>query len=442
MLSAGRISDALVAKIENRDVALWIRSFRGMRTDRASLVRFLSLPWNLVICEDYDHQLFVDLQASDGLDEAMVQRRGLVQILDRDPSRIELPPRCLPFFLLNGKDPGQDQGSFDGRLRRLTMLEHLRRTPIREILVLSFDENTIPADLSELWSSGFKCFLTIVSPVETAKEATMAWTKRNQAITTLVSAEIDTVLADLINRYQTTFPDQRRIVRIRDFHGNFQRLDVTALDEPERPILGHYVVIEERDLHLLSPSELNKQELINFFQDSTSSWRPYAAGLPWSREQDARVGLRNYMKRLDTEGSEENKILYVVSESGAGGTTLVHSLAFACAREGYPVLLAKQIPFVLDPLPVSNFLTRVHSSVERSRSNVNAGVTADLGGSPNSGVRLYETPWLIVFDTIHSEYRESELLQFRRDLEKAGRPTCLLVVIGPQPVHPRRALQP
>ena len=46
--------------------------------------------------------------------------------------------------------------------------------------------------------------------------------------------------------------------------------------------------------------------------------------------------------------------------------------------------------------------------------------------------RLYETPWLIVFDTIHAQYREAEIVDFRREMEKAGRPVCLLVVTGPQ----------
>ena len=73
--------------------------------------------------------------------------------------------------------------------------------------------------------------------------------------------------------------------------GKFHKIDVTAADEPERPILAYYTLIEERDLHLLTADELNKQELIEFFQDSTSSWRPYAAGLPCRREAEFPVGL-------------------------------------------------------------------------------------------------------------------------------------------------------
>lgn len=325
LLSADRIPDSLLARVESRDVALWVRRLRGLHQDRSALVKFLGLPWRLVICEDYDDQVFADLQAADSSDELMVRRRGLVQILDRDPSRVELPQRCLPIFLLNGKDPKKDQGGFEERLRHLTMLEQLRRSAVRQILVISSGEDPIPPDLNELWSTGFKCFLTIESVVEDANTTVQDWAKRNRAIATLVSVAADVALTDLLARYELAFPDQRRIVRIRDHDGNFRRVDVTAADEPERPILGYYTLIEERELHLLSPGELDDQDLIEFFQDSTSSWRPYAAGLPWNREPDAQVGLLNYMRRLVTEGPEENKILYLVSESGAGGTTLARS---------------------------------------------------------------------------------------------------------------------
>jgi hypothetical protein len=88
LLSANRIPDSLLAKVESRDVALWVRRLRGPNLDRSSFVKVLGLPWALVICEDYDDQIFSELQAADSSDEVMVRRRGLVQILDRDPSKI------------------------------------------------------------------------------------------------------------------------------------------------------------------------------------------------------------------------------------------------------------------------------------------------------------------------------------------------------------------
>jgi hypothetical protein len=311
------------------------------------------------------------------------------------------------------------------------MLDHIRRAAVRDMLVISDSEEPIPSGITELWSAGFKCFLTIVSASATAEPATREWTQRSRAIATLVPTSAGAAVADVLSRYDAAFPEQRSIVRIRDVKGNFQRLDVTAADEPERPILNYYTPIEERDLHLLTAAELSEQEFNDFFRDSSASWRPYAAGLPWIREPDPRPGLLNYMKHLDVDGPEENKILYLVSEPGAGGTTLARSMAFACAREGYPVLMAKPLPFALDPLPVSNFLTRIRARLERPRLEGQAPSTAGPAET-DSTTRRYETPWLIAFDTIHSQYREAELVQFRNEMEKAGRPVCLLVVTGPQ----------
>jgi hypothetical protein len=147
------------------------------------------------------------------------------------------------------------------------MIERIRQSAVRQILVISGEEDPIPPDLNELWTTGFKCFLTFVSTAETARGTTQDWTARNAAVATLVSAPVGPAVKDLLSRYETTFPDQRRIVRIRDARGNFRKVDITTADEPERPILSYYAPIEERDLHLLSPGELDKEDLIEFFQN-------------------------------------------------------------------------------------------------------------------------------------------------------------------------------
>src|ERR1700733_9395387 len=120
-------------RLESREVALWVRHLHWPHQDPSALIKFLGLPWNLVICEDYDKQVFSQLEAADSADELMVRRRGLVLVLDRDPSRVELPQQCLPVFLLNGRDPKGDQAAFEARLRHLTMLEYVRRSAVRQI---------------------------------------------------------------------------------------------------------------------------------------------------------------------------------------------------------------------------------------------------------------------------------------------------------------------
>ena len=116
---------------------------------------------------------------------------------------------------------------------------------------------------------------------------------------------------------------------------------------------------------------------------------------------------------------------------GLAGTTLAHALAWEFAREGYPVLLAKQLPFVPDALPVVNFLSRVRNA-DHSQSGHDQ--SAALPGNPGAGFfwRHYEAPWLIVFDSLHWQYRDSELVRLPKRNGKGGSPGLLLVVTGPE----------
>ena len=59
----------------------------------------------------------------------MTRKRGFIHVIDSDPSRIELPQRCLPLYLLNGKTKGIPSPDFESRLRRMTMLETI--APLR-----------------------------------------------------------------------------------------------------------------------------------------------------------------------------------------------------------------------------------------------------------------------------------------------------------------------
>ena len=142
------------------------------------------------------------------------------------------------------------------------------------------------------------------------------------------------------------------------------------------------------------------------------------------------------MKRLDAVGSEENCIAYIMSEEGAGGTTLARTLAWEFAREGYPVMFAKPVPFAPDALAIGNLLNRAHHLIAKEneqQSNVakRPEDTQQNNGMNKSSQRRYETPWILVFDRMHWEYRDSELRKFRNKLEKLGRPVCMLVVTGP-----------
>jgi hypothetical protein len=351
------VPDTVLTRLETRDVILWIRSLPKTPKATEQIVRFLGLPWRLVVSEWYDDSVFTELRSQDGIENPMVKKRGLVQVLDQDPSRIELPPRCLPILLLNSKAGKSTRSPFENRLIRMTMLEELRRSTGRYLLIIGDDViEPIPPELSDLWISGFRCLVAVQSVTDDAESKIETWSRHSQAPSvSFINSDSSSVIKDVLSRYYSTYySDEKRIIRVRDNAGNFSRIDIRELDEIERPILDKYSVIEERDLGLIVAEELNEQEFVSFFRDATGSWRSYAAGLPWIKVEEPAIAMKAHLRRLDSDGAEENAILYIASEAGAGGTTFARALAFEFAREGYPVLLAKILPLALDALPVAS----------------------------------------------------------------------------------------
>ena len=432
LFSVDRVSDNLLANLDSRDVALWIRSLPEDLPSRDKFVSFLGLPWRLVLIEDYDRELIEALEATASLSDPMIRRRGYAQVIDSDPSRIELPQRCLPILLLNGPQPDVAVSDFQRRLIRMTMLEELRRSGARALLVISDADEPVPDDLVEIWSSAFRPDLTVVSGADNATDSVEKWLQEigDQQTANLVSLSAAKVIDDILSRYEATYPEDRIVVRVRDRSGAYLPIDVTELDEPERPILDRYSLVQERDLTQLTPDDLSQNELVAFFENPEGSWRPYAAGLPWIRDPSCIEALKGHLERLDSAGPEGDSVVYIASEPGAGGTTLARILAWHLARQGYPALVAKSVPFVPDALPIVNFLNRFMDAVNHESPNPE-GTRAELqdgGGRLDS--RRYEPPWLLVFDTLHWEGRDSELVRFRNELERSGRKVCILLVTG------------
>ena len=432
LIQVGGIADTLLADLDTRDVALWIRDFPTRPADQDHLLAFLGLPWRLVLSEAYEPKVIGALESEDTSSAPMTRKRGFVQVVDQDPSRIELPQRCLPFYLLNGKDVMSTAVHFRGQLRRMTMLEELRRSGARQLLIVSVNEPPVPSQLGDLWSSGFRAHLTFVADRGDSDQTILEWL---QATTGVVAANIVTtpaaeVIHNVVARYAAVYPEERRVIRVRDQHGSAWRVDLTEADEPERPILQFYSLIEERDLRPLLPTELSEDDFSGFFRNPEASWRPYAAGLPWMKNQDTLKILLGCLKKLDSGGSDENCIAFVASESGAGGTTLARALAWECARRGYPILIAKPLPFVANALPVRNFMKAANDEIQRARPK-DTGTVITSGTKAvdeETGLHRYEAPWLVLFDSIHWQHREAELVRFRNELEKSGRPVCVLLV--------------
>jgi len=298
------------------------------------------------------------------------------------------------------------------------MLEELNRRAVRHLVVLAGPKLTMPEELEGLWADGFRTVVTVVSDAPDAPEKLGQWVSavHSPLPAGLISSSATAFAEDLVPRYVDSRSD-RLIVRLRDAVGALHRLDITGLDDPEHPLLGRYELLTENLLLPLQSTDLRAEEVEAFFQDPRSSWRPYAAGMPWLRAPEARDVLKQAFRKLDREGVDANRLFYVSSETGAGATTFVRDLAWSFASEGYPALLARPIPLSPSGVELASFMSRCLEAA------TNAGIGEDT--------RLYQAPWLIIFDRSHWDGHEEQLISFSRELEKSGRRACVVFVVGP-----------
>jgi hypothetical protein len=423
------IPSSLLSLLDAREAALWLLEPFLKDSGAAASADLVRLPWRMVLIDSTDPTLIAELERPEDPADLLVRRRGFLQLVDTDPAEILLPPRSLPVHLLKGR-PGDQQGrGLVAMTRRLTMLQALRRAGVRELLIAGGNGGVLPIELSDLWDDGLRASVAWVSDGAVGAAEIESWrashtTTISAAYFPMSAGEFSTVLPE---QYRRSRADDRVVLRIRDQRGETELRDLTGLDDSERPLLSNYEIVQNSNLQRLAPEDLGREEVEAFFHDASASWRPYSAGMPWERNDGAWSGLRAILRRLDKEGSEANKIAFVRSEPGAGGTTFARILAWAAADAGYPTLVARASPFVPTALEVATFITRV--------------LEASLEASPQ-GDRRYEVPWLIVFDRLHWEGRSAELRQFLSGLKRAGRAVCVLVVTGPMvdmdfldPVH-------
>ena len=357
--------------------------------------------------------------APESAEDPKVRRRGYPAIID-NPNEVTLPPRNLPIYRLEGAEKSSISPSLTAQLRRLLILDTLKRAGPRELFLLGGPAEGIPGDLLTLWAEGFRPLITLVSSASAAFEQLDTWrrTRASGGSAAVLPIGADQFCRELVELFDRQHSGERLTIKVRNFRGELRTLDVTGRDDPQHPVLAKYELVQNRDVRPLSPEDLTAGDVETFFQDPGASWRPYAAGLPWPRDDAAWPELRQLLRRLDRVGPEANSIAFIRSEPGAGGTTLSRTLAWRAASEGYPTLVACRVPFAPAVLEVESFITRVKE------------VDSDRDPGANNGSR-YEAPWLIVFDRDHWEGRDGELGQFLRSLEQSGRPACILVVTGP-----------
>ena len=165
---------------------------------------------------------------------------------------------------------------------------------------------------------------------------------------------------------------------------------------------------------------MSRDDINTFFDKSQHSWRAYSAGLPWISDQSIKKELFSSIKKITRDGVDENCILFIVSESGAGGTTTARALAFQAAKSGVPTLLAK--PQVYEPNA-----TEVASFLHRSLLIINKEIESK---STETLKQQFEIPWLIVFDRDQWDGQEQAIGSFWAEIKRSGRPVVIIKVLS------------
>lgn len=401
----------IIAQLDGRDAALWLVDDGS--TDARAAASLCRLPWSVVLSERSDKPFTTEIETPEAIDDPLVLRRGLIHLVETDPADVVLPRRHLAVLLLNGRQSERRTG-LTALTRRLTMLQALRRRPAHHLIVVVSGRFAIPEDLDALWEDGFRTLITFVSDDADADGTIRQWQRdRGGTPVGLLRASISEFAASLRGEYLRG-RDGALLVRIRDEQGKLRDVVATGLDDPQRPVLASYDLLGVDALTPLQPADLAADEVDGFFADPAASWRPYAAGMPWQRDPNAWETLRTRLRRLDRRGVEENRILYLSCEPGAGATTLLRDLAWRAASNGYPTLVAKRGASPGTGLEMSGLLTRL----------VNERPQAEIS-------EIYEAPCVLVFDQGHWEGREAELLSYAREIATSGRRVCMLLATGP-----------
>ena len=427
------LSPLVLSRLSNRDVALWIGP--GVEAEVENIERLgklIELPWSHVLCESSNSSLSKWLEESGNSQPRLVRRRGFVHPIYSNPEGLELPPRSLPVYFLNGRDDANERNERSDLtvnamlMRRLNMIHRLEVAKPASLVVLSFGGESPIKTLIDLWQEGFRSHFVIYTNNLDEISRIDDWMAQSGAPPAIdhCTGPFDCISDELIAQANILLPEDRYTVRVRTSSGGSNDIDITDCELSENPILDRYDVILSRDIISLGPEDLSSDELNSFFGGSDQSWRPYAANLPWERDTTANLRLESHLKKLIGTNGEQATILAIASESGAGGSTRARTLGMFAARLGFPTMVAKAFKFK----PKVTELERYFFEIRKLTRNIPEVGRNQLEANVDSPTA--DVPWMLIFDIQHWEGRSSELIHFTRTLSRSGQAILVLVVTG------------
>jgi tetratricopeptide (TPR) repeat protein len=430
IIRQSQIDASMQTELLSRDALLWLGGGVGDFPEQvSSIARLVALPWKSVLCESTSADLVAAFEIWKD-HRVLVQRRGYLDVIASNPDQTLLPTRTLPVYLLNGREESQDpferpnlspQKAF---LRRFTMLNSAVASQPTILVVVSSGDSSIVGNLCELWEEGFRSRVVFVTQnSEEIGDLDVRFVKKYSISALTVIEQSPTQFAETLARdIHAAVSEDLLLVRIRDRKKSVKVIDVTSCEKPDQPILDRYELIQEKFFESTLPNELSDEELSSFFERSSTSWRPYAAGLPWTRSRDAELQLNKFLRRVHERGPEQNRLLLIPAEPGSGGTTMLRHLCFTVAKDGYPTLVARAVDFEPKAHELNAFLFSLHQLDLEFRRD------ADDSEQERSDL---ETPVVLGFDAQHWRGHHESLISFFRSFERGGRSVVVLAVVDP-----------
>ena len=217
------VPESLLSLLYSRDVALWVTDGAARTADSQTLAEAIRLPWQLVILESANNPLLGAVTAPESAEDPKVRRRGFPAIID-NPNEVKLPPRSLPIYKLEGAEKSSISPSLTAQLRRLLILDTLKRAGPRELFLLGDPAGGIPADLATLWAEGFRPLITLVSPASDAFEQLDTWRRTRAAggSAAVLQIGVNLFCRELVERYDGQHSGERVTIKVRNFRGELE----------------------------------------------------------------------------------------------------------------------------------------------------------------------------------------------------------------------------
>jgi len=434
----GDLPERMVA----RDAALWIGTLSSASEAGVSNAVLLSdLPWTMVLVEDSSRSVCTSIAATQA--RQFERLRGHKVPVASATTDLSFPARSVPVFFLNGREDAAEVeqrpeaiGKRSREFRRASMFDELVRGGARALVVLPGAADSLSELLGDVVAE-MRPQIIALAPTAAQEAILKEWSERRPGPTSVTICRGDlTALAQQIARsIEQRLPTDRLILRIRDPRdGSARSLDCSDSTSVDSPLFDDFTVLEERHVATVADDALTPEQIDSFFartgdESSDDYWRPFAAGLPWERDDGAaNRKLLSTLASLHAASDADVKTMVVDSEPGAGGTTASRALALSAARQGYPTLVARIASGQPNAEIVSAFMHGVSKfAQDQWRAEAQSIAPSSVDSSPplDSAAPF---PWLVVFDIEHWQGREEQLPRFMQILRKYGHRVVLMLV--------------